>query len=47
MGSSVQPINQNMMTLYLFHSFLKRYGLVRDHKQSHGYEMLFVEVSNK
>lgn len=31
MGSTVQPINQNMMTLYLFHQFMKRYTMVMDH----------------
>jgi len=36
-----------MMTLYLFHQFLKRYGLVYEATQSHQFEMIFVEVSNK
>jgi hypothetical protein len=47
MGSTIQPVNQNMMTLYLFHQFLKRYGLVFDATQSHQFEMIFLDVCNK
>lgn len=47
MGSSIQPINQNMMTLYLFHQFLKRYSLALDHRVSHSYEMMFLEICHK
>ena len=47
MGSTTQPINQNLMNLYNFHQFLKKYRFVLDARSSHIFETFFVEVSDK
>eukprot|EP00347_Sterkiella_histriomuscorum_P019932 403339751 len=47
MGSTIQPINSNLMTLYNFHQFLKRYGFIYDAPKSHEFEMIFCNLSNK